>query len=105
MDKNMDFGIIDGHCHIFPPLAGAGGFADVATHRLHQQRAMHMHGNQPYRRARDHAVVTDRMLWNANDPSEQGRATDVAFAPDRNGRIGWEKDGERYYVQFLPPYM
>ena len=70
----MDLQIVDGHCHIFPPLAGACGFPDVATHRLHQQRAMHMHGNQPYRRLRDHAVVTDRMLWDATDPSEAGRA-------------------------------
>ncbi|MCP8937578.1 amidohydrolase [Alsobacter sp. SYSU M60028] len=101
----MDFGIVDGHCHIFPPLAGASGFPDVATHRLHQQRAMHMHGNQPYRRLRDHALVTERMLWNPDDPSEAGRATDVTFSPDRHGRVGWEKDGERYYVQFLPPYM
>jgi predicted TIM-barrel fold metal-dependent hydrolase len=101
----MDFGIIDGHCHVFPPLAGASGFADVATHRLHQQRAMHVHGNQPYRRTRDNAVVTERMLWDPDDPSEQGRATDVVFAPDRNGRIGWAKGGERYHVQFLPPYM
>ena len=101
----MDFGIVDGHCHIFPPLAGAGGFADVATHRLHQQRAMHVHGNQPYRRLRDHAIVADRMLWDARDPSEAGRAADVAFAPGRCGRMEWERDGERYYVQFLPPYM
>jgi predicted TIM-barrel fold metal-dependent hydrolase len=66
---------------------------------------MHMHGNQPYRRLRDHALVSERMLWDPDDPSEAGRATDVIFSPDRNGRIGWEKDGERYYVQFLPPYM
>lgn len=101
----MDFEMIDGHCHIFPPLAGANGFADVATHRLHLQRAMHMHRNQPYRRLRDHATVSDRMLWDAHDPAESGRATDVVFAPGRCGRMEWEKAGERYYVQFLPPHM
>jgi predicted TIM-barrel fold metal-dependent hydrolase len=101
----MDLKIVDGHCHIFPPLAEACGFPDVATHRLHQQRAMHMHGNQPYRRLRDHALVTDRMLWNASDPSEAGRAVDVAFSPGRNGRMEWQHAGENYYVQFLPPYM
>src|SRR4051812_37620548 len=101
----MDLQIVDGHCHIFPPLAEACGFPDVATHRLHQQRAMHMHGNQPYRRLRDHALVTDRMLWNASDPSEAGRAADVAFSPGRNGRMEWQRAGENYYVQFLPPYM
>ena len=69
----MDFGIIDCHAHIFPPLAGACGFADAATHLLHQQRAMHEHGNQPYRRARDDAIVTERALWSADDPSVAGR--------------------------------
>jgi predicted TIM-barrel fold metal-dependent hydrolase len=101
----MELKIVDGHCHIFPPLAGACGFPDVATHRLHQQRAMHMHGNQPYRRLRDHAIVTERMLWDANNPSEAGRQADVAFAPGQCGRMEWEKAGERYYVQFLPPHM
>lgn len=101
----MDLQIVDGHCHIFPPLAGACGFPDAETHRLHQQRAMHMHGNQPYRRLRDDAIVTERMLWSAEDPSEAGRATDVAFRAGRCGRFEWEKAGERYYVQFLPPYM
>lgn len=101
----MDLQIVDGHCHIFPPLAGACGFPDVETHRLHQQRAMHMHGNQPYRRLRDHAIVTERMLWDADDPSEAGRARDVMFSPGRNGRMEWRRGDEEYYVQFLPPYM
>ena len=85
----MELKIVDGHCHIFPPLAGACGFPDAATHRLHQQRAMHMHGNQPYRRLRDHAIVSERMLWDANDPSEAGRPADVAFAPGECGRMEW----------------
>jgi predicted TIM-barrel fold metal-dependent hydrolase len=100
-----DFPIIDGHGHIFPPLGEACGFPDAATHLLHQQRAMHVHGNQPYRRARDHALVNQRALWNADDPSEAGRARDAKFRVDRNGRFAWETDGEETYVQFLPPYM
>ena len=99
----MDFGIVDCHAHIFPPLAGACGFPDQATHALHQQRAMHVHGNQPYRRARDHAISTERPLWDANDPSEDGRARDVKFGAGSFGRFEWEAGGERYYVQFLPP--
>ncbi len=101
----MDFGIVDVHCHIFPPLAGASGFADVATHRLHQQRAMHVHGNQPYRRLRDHAVLQQRPLWDANDPSEAGRKLDCDFRVEACGRFGWTAQGEDGYVQFLPPYM
>lgn len=100
----MDFGIIDGHAHIFPPLAGACGFRDAATHLLHQQRAMHEHGNQPYRRLRDGAIVTERALWSATDASEAGRK-DVGFRVGRCGRFEWEVDGEAQYVQFLPPYM
>ena len=102
---NPDFEIVDGHGHIFPPLAGPCGFADAATHLLYQQRAMHTHGNQPYRRLSDHSVVPTRALWDANDPSEAGRAKNVKFRVGRFGRFEWETDGEPTYVQFLPPYM
>jgi predicted TIM-barrel fold metal-dependent hydrolase len=100
-----DFGIVDIHSHIFPPLAGACGFADAATHLLHQQRAMHVHGNQPYRRRRDHALSELRPLWSATDPSEAGRKTDVEFRVGTQGRFQWRVNGEDYYVQFLPPHM
>jgi predicted TIM-barrel fold metal-dependent hydrolase len=100
-----DFGIVDCHGHVFPPLAGASGFPSPETHLVHQQRAMHVHGNQPYRRLRDHAIVTERPLWEAGDPSETGRARDVRFRVGRFGRFEWERAGERYYVQFLPPHM
>ncbi len=97
--------IIDGHGHIFPPLGEACGFADVETHRLYQQHAMHLHGNQPVRRLRDHEIVEERHLWAADDPSEEGRAQGVDFRVGPNGRFTWESDGERYYVQFLPPSL
>ena len=100
-----DFAVVDCHGHIFPPLAGACGFASAEAHLVHQQRAMHVHGNQPYRRRSDHAVTTERPLWRADDPSEAGRATDVAFRVGRFGRFEWERDREGYYVQFLPPHM
>jgi predicted TIM-barrel fold metal-dependent hydrolase len=100
----MISGVIDCHAHIFPPAGGASGFATVDLHRLHQQRAMHMHGNQPYRRLSDNAIVTERMLWDANDPSPTG-AKDVLFSAGRFGRFQWKKDSESYYVQFLPPWM
>jgi predicted TIM-barrel fold metal-dependent hydrolase len=100
-----DFAIVDAHGHVFPPLAGACGFPTVARHLIHLQRAMHVHGNQPYRRFSDHAVVTERPLWRADDPSEAGRATDVGFRVGRCGRFEWEAAGERQYVQFLPPHL
>jgi predicted TIM-barrel fold metal-dependent hydrolase len=100
-----DFAAVDCHLHIFPPLAGPCGFPSAEAHLVHQQRAMHVHGNQPYRRLRDHAVTTERRLWRADDPSEAGRATDVRFRVGRFGRFEWEHDGEGYYVQFLPPHM
>ena len=96
--------VIDCHAHFFPPAAGASGFPSVEAHRIHQQRAMHMHGNQPYRRLRDNAIVTERMLWDADDPSPAG-AKDVSFSAGSFGRFQWKKDGESYYVQFLPPWM
>ncbi|WP_210485753.1 amidohydrolase family protein [Microvirga antarctica] len=101
----MTFGIVDIHCHIFPPLAGASGFPDVETHRLHQQRSMHVHGNQPYRRLKDDSVIQNRPLWNAEDPSEAGRNANAGFKVGRCGRFEWSADGEDGYVQFLPPYM
>jgi len=100
----MVSGIVDCHAHIFPPAAGASGFADVEAHRIHQQRAMHMHGNQPYRRRRDNEIVTERMLWDADDPSPAG-AKDVSFSAGTFGRFQWKKGSENYYVQFLPPWM
>lgn len=100
----MDFQVVDCHAHIFPPLAGANGFPDAATHLLHQQRAMHEHGNQPYRRSRDDSIVTGRALWSAGDSTEAGRRN-VGFRVGRCGRFEWEVDGEAQYVQFLPPYM
>ena len=100
----MDYGIIDCHAHIFPPAAGASGFPDAETHRLHQQRAMHVHGNQPYRRKRDDAIVTERMLWDAADPSPAGRR-DAQFRAGRFGRFEWSGGREDYYVQFLPQWM
>jgi predicted TIM-barrel fold metal-dependent hydrolase len=101
----VDFEIVDCHAHIFPPLAGACGLPDAATHLVQQQRAMHVHGNQPYRRARDNAIVTERPLWDPNDCSEAGRRTDRNFRVGRCGRFEWTVEGEDYYVQFLPPYM
>lgn len=99
-----DYPIIDCHAHIFPALASAGGFPTAADHLLHQQRAMHVHGNQPYRRLRDHGVVNTRDLWNADDHSEAGR-TDSQFRVGRNGRFEWKAHGDSIYCQFLPPYM
>ena len=94
---------IDCHAHIFPPLTQACGLPDPQTHLLYQQRAMHTHTNQPVRRLRDHAIVEVRDLWDLQDPSAAGRATDVNFRVGRMGRFEWTKDGEDYYVQFLPP--
>lgn len=100
----MEYGIIDCHAHIFPPAATPAGFPDAATHLLHQQRSMHMHGNQPYRRLRDHSIVTERPLWHAKDPSPTGRR-EVNFRIGTHGRYEWTVDGEDQYVQFLAPWM
>src|SRR5262249_11928215 len=89
----------------FPALGGACGFPTVEQHLVHLQRAMHVHGNQPYRRLADHALVTARPLWKADDPSEGGRAPDVGFRAGRFGRFEGGADGERQYVQFLPPHL
>lgn len=100
----MAFGIVDIHAHIFPPLAGACGFPDAEAHRRHQQRAMHVHGNQPYRRVRDGAPVAARALWDPDDPSPAG-LRDAGFRVGAHGRFTWMTGDEPTYVQFLPPHM
>jgi len=97
--------IVDCHGHIFPPLAGACGFDSAALHLMYQQRALHLHSNQPVRRSRDHAIIAEQHLWSVDDPSEVGQNRDVGFKVGQFGRFEWRKDGERYYLQFLPPYM
>jgi len=97
--------IVDCHGHIFPPLADACGFDSAETHLMYQQRAMHLHGNQPVRRVRDHAITTEAHLWSPDDPSENGRKCDINFRVGRYGRFEWEKGSESYYLQFLPPHM
>lgn len=97
--------IVDCHGHIFPPLVGACGFDSAETHLMYQQRAMHLHGNQPVRRLRDHETISEAHLWSVDDPSETGRNRNVGFRVGRYGRFDWEKDGEAYYLQFLPPHM
>lgn len=104
-DMTTAIDIVDCHAHIFPPLSQACGLPDAQTHLLFQQRAMHTHGNQPVRRKRDHALVEARDLWDADDPSEAGRATDVNFRVGQFGRFEWTIGGEDYYVQFLPPSL
>ena len=72
-----ELAVVDCHGHVFPPLAGPSGFPTAEAHLVHQQRAMHVHGNQPYRRRRDGAVVTERPLWQVDDPSEAVRRLEV----------------------------
>ena len=60
--------IVDCHAHIFPSLWQACGFESPEQHAMYMQRAMHLHGNQPIRSARDHRVVAEKHLWKADDP-------------------------------------
>lgn len=97
--------VVDSHLHIFPYLGGSSGFASAEEHLLYLQRGMATHTSQPVRRARDHAIVGEPTLWNPDDPSPTGRY-DVDFRIGRNnGRFEWRKDGEEYYIQFMPPTL
>lgn len=96
--------VVDCHAHILPSFASASGFSSAEEHLLYIQRAMHTHGSQPVRRARDHAITRTPTLWDPEDPSPAGRY-DVAFHVGRNGRFEWSKDGENYYIQFMPPTL
>ena len=95
--------IVDCHGHIFPPLAEPCGFASSAEHRLYLQWGMHTHRAQPVVRSRDGATISERHLWDSDDPSETGRKEDLDFRVDGNGRLAWTVAGEDHYVQFLSP--
>ena len=94
--------VVDCHAHILPFFGSAAGFASSEEHLLYIQRAMHTHMAQPVRRHRDHTIVRESTLWNPQDPTVQGRY-DVSFRVARDGRFEWDKDGETYYIQFMPP--
>ena len=96
------FKAIDCHAHIFPPLWEASGFDSPETHALYQQHALN--GKRPVRRRRDHAYVDPQEWWDPTDPTPTGRL-DLNFRAGPHGRLEWERDGEGYYVQFLPPNL
>lgn len=96
--------VVDCHAHVLPFFGSAAGFSSPEEHLLYVQRAMHTHGSQPVRRARDHGIVTVPTLWDPDDPSPAGRY-DVGFRVGRDGRFEWTKDGEPYYIQFMPPTL
>jgi predicted TIM-barrel fold metal-dependent hydrolase len=96
--------VVDCHAHILPYLGGPSGFASTQEHLLYVQRAMATHGAQPVRRRRDLSIVTQPTLWDPSDPSPQGRY-EVGFHAGRNGRFAWTKDGEEYFLQFMPPNL
>ncbi len=97
--------IVDCHGHIFPPLAEACGFASVDEHLLYLQWGMHKHLAQPVVRSRDGTVVSDRPLWDPDDPSESGRVEGLDFRVDDHGRLAWTVDGEEYHVQYFGPAL
>ena len=96
--------MIDSHAHIFPDLAGAGGYATVAEHRLYIQRILVGHV-QPYRRAGSHEIVSDPgMLWDLSQPGISGYR-DVGLEVSSYGRFTWQKDGHAYYLEYMPPWL
>ena len=99
-----EYFVLDAHAHVLPHLGSAAGFDSVEEHALYTQRAMHTHGAQPVRRARDHAVITTPTLWDPDDPTPRGRR-EVGFRAAENGRFRWEVGGEDYYLQFMPPHL
>ena len=82
--------IVDCHGHVFPPLAEPCGFASSAEHLLYLQWGMHTHNNQPVVRTRDGRVVTEKHLWDPDDPSESGRVEGLDFRVGRNRSAGMD---------------
>ena len=95
--------IVDGHGHIFPPLAGACGFATAEQHLRYLQWGMHTHRNQPVVSSRDGRITGERHLWDPDDPSESGQRSGIDFRVAGNGRLAWTHAGEDFHVQYLSP--
>jgi len=96
--------IIDGHAHAFPYVGGKGMYKSVEEHLRHLQLNMTLHP-QGGRRFRDNVVVKEPpTLWDGKTPG-LGGLLEVGFQVGRFGRFEWEKDGERYYIQFFPPTL
>jgi predicted TIM-barrel fold metal-dependent hydrolase len=96
--------IIDIHAHIFPPLAGASGFATPEDHALFLQLYIATHA-QPTRRLRDHTRSTGGDILGDglyDTPAAFARAD---FRVGNYGRFEWTVAGETFYRQFLPPSL
>lgn len=95
--------VVDSHAHIFPLLDQPSGFPSLADHRQFLQLYMGAHG-EPVRRLRDHARIEHQTL---HDGTLAGPSSlkDVDFRVGKYGRFEWTVDGERVYIQFLPPSL
>ncbi len=94
--------IIDNHMHIFPYLGGASGYDSVSTHMRFFQKTM-SGSSFPVHRARDNAIIKGavRMLWDEKVLGPRGQM-DVNFRVGKFGRLEWTKDGEDYWIQYMP---
>jgi predicted TIM-barrel fold metal-dependent hydrolase len=85
-------------------MGGPSGFPSAQAHLRRIQRGVYFPIN-PVRRARDHAVVTERTLWNGRDVGPEG-LLGVGFQVGRFGRMEWTAaDGEELYVQYFAPSL
>lgn len=96
--------IIDSHAHIFPHLGSRAGFPSVEAHLDEIQRSMHNHLAQPVKRKSDHQSVSEKTLWDPDDPTMAGKY-EVNFRVTNNGRFEWKKDGIDYYIHYMPPNL
>lgn len=97
--------IVDSHAHIFPALAGAAGFPDVAAHLQTLQLYIAHHG-EPVRRLRNHAIVPEAAAALTDGRLEGPEGICPAnFRVGKYGRFEWDWQGETYYRSFLPPSL
>lgn len=95
--------IIDAHAHAFPYIGGKGVYSSVEDHLRDLQRLFTAHP-QGARRTRDNVRVTEPTLWDGKTVGFQG-LLNVNFRVGRFGRFEWEKDGEKYSIQYFPPTL
>jgi predicted TIM-barrel fold metal-dependent hydrolase len=95
--------IFDHHAHVFPDL-GDESYGPLDTRLLGLKRSL-AYDPQGVRRLPDHSRVADPepTLYREQGSGVSALREDVRVVPMEFGRLGWEFEGQEYYVQWLAP--
>lgn len=96
--------IVDSHAHVFQNWHTLCGHDTKGNHLKYLQKNM-TRPSALVQRARDGAVVKQRLLFREGDNGWSGLRDDVDFRVGPYGRLEFTVEGEDYYVQYMPVGM